>query len=241
MVFISENYHTIIEWINDQSSKTTTFRADGIFSYLYLTQSDASGKPLLFRYETQNYTPDNSFLQSSLTQTIYEYNNVGALVRTRETRVAYDADSLISGGCCGWLYEAESLFTSRCDGVTASKSRRQYNYVSGTEGEIEPYPIMNREYYTYTPAACDFEENEENQLTVYPNPSTGSANITSDLLTLQDTRLILVTSDGKLIRQTFTPITTELAIDFTGLAPGLYIIKLENGSSHAEERVVVIP
>ncbi len=239
MVLISENYHTITEWLNDKSSRTTGFGSDGIYSYLYLTEFDASGKPLLFRYETQNYTPDSSFLQSSLIQSIYEYDNGGDLFRTRETRIDYDADSLIMSGCCGFQYEAESLFASRCDGVTASTTRRQNNYITGTEGDMEPNPIFTREFYKYTPSVCDVEENEKISISVFPNPSFDAVNISSELLTLKNTRLLLVTEDGKMVSQTSTPITTTMSLDMTGIAPGIYIIRLENGDLHATERIVI--
>jgi len=239
MVLISENYQTITEWMNNQSSKTTTFRADGIFSYLYLVESNTSGKPTIQRFETQNYTTDTLFLQSSLTQTAYEYDDGGDLVRTRETRVAYDADSLILGGCCGFLYEAESLFTSRCDGLSASKTRRQYNYIPGTEGDIHPLPQFTREFYKYTPSGCGYEEDQKNILTIYPNPSAGSFNIASDLLALKNTRLLLATSDGKMVREMSTPVTTMMCLDMTGIAPGLYIVRLENGDQYSVERIVL--
>jgi len=239
MVFIIENYHTITEWINDQSSKTTTFRADGIFYTLILNESNASGKPLIERFETQNLTPDSLYLQSSLAQTVYEYDNNDELIRSRETRIAYDADSLILRGWGTPLYEAESFFTSRCDGLTASKTRRQYNYIPGTEGDIEPLAIRIREFYTYTPSACTYEENEKIMLSVWPNPSSGSVNIASDLLALKNTRLLIVTSDGKMVRQMSTPITTTMNLDMTGIAPGLYIVRLENGERYSAERIVL--
>jgi hypothetical protein len=239
MVFIRENYHTITEWLNDKSSRTTGFSVDGIYSYLNLTELDASGKLLLFRYETQNYTPDSAFLQSALYQTIYEYDNGGDLFRTRETRIDYDADSLIMSGCCGFQYEAETLFASRCDGVLASKIRRQNNYITGTEGDMQPNPIFTREFYKYTPSLCDLEENEKISISVFPNPSVGSVNIASDLLALQNTRLLLVTADGKMVSVMTTPVTTTMNLDMTGIAPGLYILRLENGDLHATERIVL--
>ena len=239
MVFIKEVQHYIIEYLNDESYKFTSFSDGGILMYSNYTESNASGKPLIIRFETKEYLPDSSFQQSSLTQTLYEYDNSGALTRTRETRVSYDADSLIMVSCCGWQYEAESLYSNRCDGTPLMKTRRQYNYVPGTEGDVEPLPLLTRDFYTYTPALCDIPENEDLSISIFPNPTKRTLNISSELLVLNNTSLKLVTTDGRLIRDIATPITTTITLDMTGIPPGLYIVRLENGNTHTEGKIVL--
>lgn len=243
MVLIGEEYHSETEWINEKSNEYTVYFDDYFLRLFDLHESDASGNPLVELIEVEQrflISGDSWDIRSSLNQTLYEYDNSGSLIRTRETRVNYEGDSIVSAGCCGWQGEAESIFTNRCDGVPESKERTEFTYISGTKNEFFPNPNITREFYTYSPAWCE-EKTDKELLVVYPNPSSGEVQIISDLLFMPHTRLFLVSTDGSIIRQTDAPVASDLTIDFTGMAAGVYIVKLENGTTHAVERVVVLP
>ncbi|MDZ7607638.1 MAG: T9SS type A sorting domain-containing protein [Cyclobacteriaceae bacterium] len=227
-------------WYNKQSFESTVIRAEGVYVYANISETTTDGQPLTYRIESQSFSPDSSSSESFLFSTLYEYDNSGALLRTRETRVAYNQDSIIIPGCCGKQFEAESVFTNRCDGTAISKTRRQINYITDTPGDIEAYPELTRELYLYTESICELGGEEPMSLLVFPNPSSGAVTISSELLSQSETRLTILTTDGKLIRQMQTPISTSLALDFNTMTGGLYILRLENGSNHAEEKVLII-
>jgi hypothetical protein len=73
-------------------------------------------------------------------------------------------------------------------------------------------------------------------LKVYPNPAVSSIRIDG---VDQPGHLRILTGDGKLVREIRKWNPTE-AIDLTGLIPGMYIIKLVNGTGSYSEKVLKI-
>ncbi|MDZ7608885.1 MAG: hypothetical protein U5K79_25670 [Cyclobacteriaceae bacterium] len=74
------------------------------------SETTTDGQPLTYRIENHYFSPDSSSSESSLFRTLYEYDNSGALIRIRETRVAYNQDSIIIPGCCGKQFKARVRF-----------------------------------------------------------------------------------------------------------------------------------
>ncbi len=241
MTFIKQVYKSYYEWVNDTDYRNTTVSEYGIWSYLQQNEKNSEGNPLIYKFESARFELDSSFRESSLYQDLYEYDNAGHLINRKETRVAYDADSLISEGCCGWLFEAESVYSNRCDGAPLTSIRTQNNYVPGTESEFYSEPLVTRQLNKYTNSVCAGDEEAPTAMTVYPNPSSGTINIASDILAHYNTRLSLVSADGKLISTMTSPVSSSFSMDLTGIAPGIYILRLENESAHDEQKVVVLP
>ena len=238
-LFIKELFRSSTTWYDDKSYKSITSSENGIYSYLFYRAYNSENKLLNQEFEFVNYDPDSLFLESSLTKSIYSYDQSGYLVKINETRISYDQDSLINTGCCGFLYESEEIFNNRCDGASLTSTKEQWNYIPGTNGEFAPQPMRTRQLNQYSRSLCGDDEMESNSLVLYPNPTTGAINVMSDLFMAPNTNITLVSLEGHIIKSVTAPLTKEINMDFTGLASGIYVLKLSNDNGHSEGRIVL--
>ncbi len=79
---------------------------------------------------------------------------------------------------------------------------------------------------------------------IYPNPATDNINITFNLLKQGDVHLRLINVMGQIVRETLLPMQTtghhSIAIDISGLKPGVYSCSLLPGSGREINKMLIV-
>ena len=100
-----------------------------------------------------------------------------------------------------------------------------------TLGEINPDSL----WYYIPDSLCMTDVPTEPEVSLAPNPATGSSVLTADV---QVSRLLMHNVDGRLVRE-LKPEATRVEINLAGLPKGLYIISAVTPQGTAHQKIIV--
>jgi len=125
-------------------------------------------------------------------------------------------------------------YDNRCDGPLLS--------VKSTEIESsnlpETYYPEKTEHEYFDNAYCDPVDDAQNQLVIYPNPSTGELNIYS-MNTFGDSEIALINVMGQQVYIENTFLNNYFSLNMFGLPSGLYTLKINNGEYQYSEKILL--
>ncbi len=121
------------------------------------------------------------------------------------------------------------------------------HYKNTCEGILELKEIVNvsafisKEEFLYEGKnECINFENENLNIQIYPNPSSGYFDIYSSIFQSGDTRIIVYSMDGKvLLQKTERSRSASSAIDLSFLQNGFHILQLRNGDHFVKSKIVI--
>lgn len=88
--------------------------------------------------------------------------------------------------------------------------------------------------------AVSVEEKLARNINMYPSPTQGTLNITSEFLDLQDVSIRALNSLGEEVYSSFTPlISGTYSIDLSPFPAGIYFIELSTGQEKAIKKIIV--
>lgn len=95
--------------------------------------------------------------------------------------------------------------------------------------------------YTITGSTSTNDLNDDNQFSIYPNPSTGMVNLSSDKF-IGETDIVVYSIDGKVVYNQVRNLSkgSSIDIDLHHVDSGIYMVKSFNGKNIAEQRLVII-
>ena len=109
---------------------------------------------------------------------------------------------------------------------------------AGNTGPGSGHNTITESVTSYDPTIGISEENEI-QFNLFPNPTYDKVYITLSAISSNDVKGILFNAGGQIIK-TFYYLqpTITYTLDFTGVCPGIYFLKLENGHSSVAQVII---
>ncbi|MEM7510458.1 MAG: T9SS type A sorting domain-containing protein, partial [Bacteroidota bacterium] len=84
-------------------------------------------------------------------------------------------------------------------------------------------------------------ELEEEQFSIYPNPSTGEIQLASSLGFEQEAQVNVFSLEGKLLRKDSLPVGAKAhTLDLSNLGAGFYIINLQTAGRTASKKIIIL-
>lgn len=157
-------------------------------------------------------------------------NNRGHLLSKSETKKYYN-----ELGLYGQTYFAE-IYNRLCDGTVL-----EYTKIDERNLPTDNFKRTDRIVYTYTGIPpCDQAWDEDTNIHVFPNPSTGLFNIESTLLTQSDARISVFNTLGQqLFKTTYNGQEGWYTLDLPGLPLGSYHLMIEAGGERRSHSIVI--
>lgn len=117
-------------------------------------------------------------------------------------------------------------------------------YVSSSSISCDPIDsLFNQSDFTVSTALMIDEKNADPKIRVYPVPlSSAVANLELRLIKRSEVKIDLMDSQGRLVRSFEKSILESgnhnLSLDFSGITPGLYVVKLKINEQEYNERII---
>ena len=214
-------------------NSTTACTSGGYASYLTTTTSLAKGAQY-----TATITPGTSYNNDEIAIWI-DYNN--DFIFSTTERVGY---VLVSTSTAWSNQFTFTVPLSAIVGLVRMRVRISYNGTGGNGGApIDPCAIATygeTEDYTVniTTSGVGLSENDLSAITIYPNPSSDILNIDLSSANEEVQSIFLVDITGKLIQTIDVLENTNISLNVSSLASGLYHLMISSASNSIVRQVV---
>lgn len=186
----------------------------------------------------------SSVLEVEVNEIPSEPNSIIGVNEVMETQSeTYQIDDISGAESYAWILEPSWILNSGAGttevNITFPMGASSGNLSVAAQNAcgISDYTIMHIEIL---PIGLEGTELLQN-LVIYPNPSTGIVFIDLSDLTKEDTHIKVLTLTGSVVfEEIFKAGSKKLNLNLTQLAPGTYMIDLENGIAKQQYKIVII-
>lgn len=142
----------------------------------------------------------------------------------------------------------DDFTTSTVDGLQAGEMMSFKVYRSGEEFVVDPIYDPTKQNFTgmfeeggltaiidFKMGATSINENPLNEITVYPNPSSGIVNI--DLKGLENVEMVIMNAQGQIITRNI--VSDQYQLNLGNQPKGVYMVKFMNGTQLRIEKLII--
>lgn len=193
---------------------------------LHLWTYNEQGEQVTFhRYQTYDGLGIETLLLANRDSSIYTYNEAEQLIYKKQFNEYY-------------YYQIEP--------PTINKFQYSTKYAYYCDGQLkstttENLPNIYRTTYEYDEGGDCHLDNQDLEITIFPNPSNGSMEIRSNLLASPNVELRVFSVLGQeVLHQKLTNVSERFSLDLTNVPNGNYVISIIQGKTIISNKVYIL-